>query len=83
MDAPLSIQPFPLSLHKTLYVFEKDIGSVIITDFAVVDAPPQQIVIPLLKTNTNKRNTVFFAYLWKYKQKTCLSSFKNSTNTYS
>ena len=60
MDAPLSIQPFPLSLHKTLYVFEKDIGSVIITDFAAVDAPPQQIVIELLKSNTNKRNTVFF-----------------------
>lgn len=82
MDAPLPTQPLPLSLHKTLYVFKKDIGSVIIADVAVVTVRPQQIRTLLLKTNTNKRNTVSFAYLWKYKYKTCLSSFKNSTNTY-
>ena len=48
MFAPLSTQPLPVSLHKTLYVFEKDIGSVIITDVAVVAVVPQQIRTLLL-----------------------------------
>ena len=51
MFAPLSTQPLPVSLHKTLYVFEKDIGSVIIADVAVVVVFPQQIRTLLLKTN--------------------------------
>lgn len=56
MFAPLSTQPFPMSLHKTLYVFEKDMGSVIITDVAVVTVVPQQIRTLLLNMFKIKNN---------------------------
>ena len=62
MDAPLLTQPLPLSLHKTLYVFEKDIGIVTITDVAVVVVRPQQIVIELLNMFKLKIICSYYVY---------------------
>lgn len=62
MFAPLSTQPLPVSLHKTLYVFEKDIGSVIIADVAVVVVFPQQIRTLLLNMFKLKIICSYYVY---------------------